>query len=1011
MTLAVVDMHEPYNVDMSQVELAIQHLYTGSPDQVRSSQSWLHKLQRQNQAWALAFQMLTSNAPNTRFVGAQTLLSKIAQDWESLAQEDAKALRNELLSQTIRASQGPRFVLRKLCVALSAYAIRSCTLHWPECIQSACLHFSTLVQKSSDPNTQVALQNVLIEWLTVLPEEASSASLPPKTRAKVDDELLRGVPVALNVLEQALDLPGNNDNESLQLMKTQSFKAIKSWVQYGIPIELMGRIYYKMIQQMNTSMWMSAMDVIADVIVNPRMAGYGDTIANGLLNALTTGPIYAEFKRAFTARDDESSSKICQLVVDFAEQYAVFLVVHLARQDVGIFMDMLLAYTHYPGIFALDQEISDLPLTVWANIQEALHDGDVLPMPSATTYDLKTDPHSTRPMTPPTQKQLPSEATRATLRLGQTIFAKLLSHLIDKMVFPADTSGWSAEEKEKFRVYRRDVNDCILVCYYVLRRPALETMVDRAVALARSSSFESAVQELEAVLTAISAVSEAVTVEDEAPLSNLFSDSVFGKLATSVSPASRLRLTLFLLVGNYAEYHSRHPEGLSAIMSYLINGLSSDVEAPYAAKAFRSICSECSHGLLSGADWLVNLWLQSGSKILPSERPKVVEAIADVVQAMPLSSGIPRILALMYNIAQSLQELLSLPPEKSPMYRDAIISLVSQLKSCCRGIHNDMVDLTGDAITSLSLRLATTAEERAVCELVWNCLKIIVSRWCEDTEVVAVVMTFLYTSFTGALPLISPSMAELVSLLTELYSRSPNPAILTASNVLACVVAEPRNAGLYGTDIHNLVSQLCIVSVHVLQAPDDGSPSRMEYHPDLSEAFFGLVTDLISKAPVFVVSLQVQLQLAVFQHLLIAALRAEERFTLKAAHGLLLELIAAGTRTSNNIAQFSNEFFQLSGEVIMKELLTNIESRQPRTQLKQSAEVLFKMVSVYPDISRNWMINWANVPVASARISVHDKHQLTRSLLGTRNLKKFKESILEFATKSRGLETTLGAHV
>ncbi|TPX50297.1 hypothetical protein SeMB42_g02291 [Synchytrium endobioticum] len=124
-----------------------------------------------------------------------------------------------------------------------------------------------------------------------------------------------------------------------------------------------------------------------------------------------------------------------------------------------------------------------------------------------------------------------------------------------------------------------------------------------------------------------------------------------------------------------------------------------------------------------------------------------------------------------------------------------------------------------------------------------------------------------------------------------------------------------------------------------------------------------------------------------------------------------MELIAAGTRTSNNIAQFSNEFFQLSGEVIMKELLTNIESRQPRTQLKQSAEVLFKMVSVYPDISRNWMINWANVPVASARISVHDKHQLTRSLLGTRNLKKFKESILEFATKSRGLETTLGAHV
>ena len=67
------------------------------------------------------------------------MLTKIVQDWydeielpsrklltkgpsrrDSIAAEDSKALRDELLSQIARASQGPRFVLTKLCVAVGS---------------------------------------------------------------------------------------------------------------------------------------------------------------------------------------------------------------------------------------------------------------------------------------------------------------------------------------------------------------------------------------------------------------------------------------------------------------------------------------------------------------------------------------------------------------------------------------------------------------------------------------------------------------------------------------------------------------------------------------------------------------------------------------------------------------------------------------------------------------------------------------------------------------------------
>ncbi|TPX34037.1 hypothetical protein SmJEL517_g03188 [Synchytrium microbalum] len=1003
---------------MSQVELAIQQLYSSlAPGQVQRAQVWLQTLQKQPQAWNLALQCLNSQSPNTRFYGSQTLAIKIVQDWESLTEEERSGLRDELLKQVTRASNGPRFVLTKLCVALTEYAIRACPSTWQNCIQYTSQYFSTQAQQSNDPAIRLALQCALVEWLTVLAEEAQRQELPAKLRASLDGELLLGVPVALTILEEVLDIPQEQTTEPIKSLKIQAFKATKGWVHYGIPTASMGQMFYKMMEQMSTPLWPLTIDVIEEIVTNPRMAGYDETISNGLLNAVTAGPIHTEFKRALSEGDDESSVKICQLLIEFGEHYATFLICNLLRQDVTIYMDMLLAYSQYPGVFAVDEEISDLPLTVWSNFQETLQNADILPLATSDKYDLTTNPHTGAPISSEeaskSSRRVPDDQVTQTWNTAQALYAKLVNALILKMAFSTDAHTWSADERERFRVYRRECSDALLVCYYILRQPALDNLVKRAVALTAQFSPQhyGIPQELESVLWGITAFSEAVSAQEDAPLATIFGEQVFGRLSTVSAPfMSRIRLTLFVLIESFAEYHSRHPEHLSSIMRFLISGLSFESEAPYAAKALKTLCSECRQGLVSGADWLTRLWLESSSSILPSERPKVVEAICDVIQALSPTEALIRALAIMHNIASSLRQVLNVAHQHMDVSKDEVISLISQLKSCCRGmIVSDEIDLTqeqSNIITvtqAIPLKLAATANEVAVTQLIWNCLKEVVGLWSQDVQVVGEIMGLLSTSFSSSLPLLAPSSQDLVTVLTDLFSRHPSPTILSTVGAFVCTVSrQAKTDTVFASDAIKWIQNICIQCLQILQAVDSEGRSGMVVHPDLGEAFFELMSRLLQKAPIFLLALPPRVLSAIFQDLLMAGLRSEERFTLTAVYTLVLELIASDIGSSNR-AIFAQQLISSCGEMIVQQLLCDIESRLPRTQVAKPSEVLFRMISKYPDMCRTWMQTWTALPTTSTRVASVERSNLVKGLLGTRHLKVFKEHIQAYATHSRCL--------
>jgi hypothetical protein len=66
------------------------------------------------------------------------------------------------------------------------------------------------------------------------------------------------------------------------------------------------------------------------------------------------------------------------------------------------------------------------------------------------------------------------------MKVFEWVYKSLAEVLMRKAKFPEDDSGWNAEEKEQFRIYRQDVCDCIAYCFELRGWTMLNELIDTA---------------------------------------------------------------------------------------------------------------------------------------------------------------------------------------------------------------------------------------------------------------------------------------------------------------------------------------------------------------------------------------------------------------------------------------------------------------------------------------------------------------------------------------------------
>ena len=189
---------------------------------------------------------LITQLPEVQFFGASTLHTKISHHWADLQPDQHPGLRTQLLSHVLRFSSGPRMVLTRLCVALASLALNLVPQAWPKPVADLvrALQPETETPEGAAAAPQEGPQEgpqepppharclVLLELLTVLPEEFQSSRLAQSRRAQLREALAGEWATVCPLLRRLLQSP-----DSLGPVKQRVLRCLSGWTALGVALE------------------------------------------------------------------------------------------------------------------------------------------------------------------------------------------------------------------------------------------------------------------------------------------------------------------------------------------------------------------------------------------------------------------------------------------------------------------------------------------------------------------------------------------------------------------------------------------------------------------------------------------------------------------------------------------------------------------------------------------------------------------------------------------------------
>ncbi|KAJ1558402.1 hypothetical protein HK405_013767, partial [Cladochytrium tenue] len=279
---------------------------------------------------------------------------------------------------------------------LVALALKTVPDAWTRPVAGVCAALEAAAAAAPEAR-RPALRAALLNFLTVLPEEMRKAvfsSEPRRARffAAVQDDTGLAMEAALRELRTALPTVVVADDggalEEACALKRQALRCVLSWtvLQSGLSTETMSEVYSLIIEHLRLqSTYEAACQVLVELLALQSTAKYERTVCEGLMPVLTT------------EEDTLVAQPLCELLSQFCETFSRFVARNLARPDVVRLLNMVLAFTNFPGHFGVDEELSSAPHQFWYELVETLTDGTTVPQPqngASTKGDEATHPSS-----------------------------------------------------------------------------------------------------------------------------------------------------------------------------------------------------------------------------------------------------------------------------------------------------------------------------------------------------------------------------------------------------------------------------------------------------------------------------------------------------------------------------------------------------------------------------------------------------------------------------------------
>ncbi|KAJ7452683.1 armadillo-type protein [Mycena galericulata] len=1031
---------------------------SSSLDEVQAAQAALLAVQRTRGAWGLVVPLLSYSSAssggevNVQFFGAHTAHAKIARgDLGELSAGEQVGLRDALVGMAGVPGRA-RVVRRKVYGAVVALAVRmvggsSGSGGWDGWIEGT---VQALVQAGA-PSGHVH------EFLAGAAEDIGAANLLPQHRIQLTESLRAAAPLVLQSIAAVL---GNNDASALP----SALACLAAWLPSGVlPAQDVARLVPPLIALLDSQdSAISASTALSELLARPPAAWAARP-------AVLLEPLFLWVYRAFPLPDTDYTyaalpprelRRHARLLVALSEAgvewvagcvvdesgvaYATEMQAQVTRGALARhFLRVMLALTAAdrggapvssagPVVDADDEEEGEeedqeagAALGFWYLLQEALW-------------------------------EVPSPAHQARAAHARAAYAALVRILRGKVVCGRGR-GWGRDRLERFAVYRRDVADTLVNAYYILRDDLLAFYVaDVAARLDARAGWE----DIEATLHCLRAVHEALDPDAAGAnpaLARLFGAGVFGRLPVGYGAEeyrggmgvpggghgggmglglgeerereereaiARVRRTALGLVDTYSAYFTTQPpEALGAPLRYVLGALA-DPEPGVClqgALALRSLCDANRRALAGQIGAFAEVHAGIGG-VPDSEKGKVLQSIASVIQALPPAEGVGPVEALVRPVLQRLAEALGAAGAHPEPARLAAILQLEILAGIARGLTRTADPLAfdeddGGGEEGEVVRVAREdPRSGGLRNGLFEAIAQVAELWSADSEV-GQALSELFRAIT-ALPadvtLLSLPAQPLLSVVCRAAGRRLTAVWLALATILIAQLNPPpmiltlqsapspeAEAGVRGA-----VGEIVGAALTVL-----GAPGGMVENPDIVQEFFACMDRVAQDFTGAFCALPDGAFDALMQ-CAISALALQERYSLVAACtflGTLIHRTALYAAISPEILQqLQAHMIRVHGRAIMRAVLCGFAGAAPRSVTSNLLELLGALGGRGTHVgggARGWVpgVVFAD-DFFPSKAGQDAKERFVKTVVSSRSVKKTKEAANQFAIVAWGLE-------
>ncbi|KAF5337781.1 hypothetical protein D9611_015001 [Ephemerocybe angulata] len=814
---------------------------TTTPEDLKRLQQELFEMQRARRHGGWSFLCSTMK---TRM--CSSLVRILLRD--AFPRENAEQLRDllvQLTAHSIAIGRG-NFILRKLFVAIASLAIKLVPGHpsrWPGWILSCVQAFSE----------QGGSAERIHQFLVIGAEEVGTADLLGASKVQMQQSLRDAIPLVVQAITSSV-------NRSVSISQFQSaLLTLQAWMTI-FPSRSAASSFG---ENDNEAIFIAASDTLQEILSK-------SPLSDGAATKTLTEPLLVWL-------DSVGSSIIAQTIQnnDVNEVNP--------REDQGLpctnLPRLIMAYTGLQGYYGADEEESALTLDFWYLFQEALWSTEYFEDPEDDV--------------PPPNREDPVQ-----VKMAKEVYIELVKVLRRKVAFPPPPTGWGKDQIDAFNVYRRDVGDTLINAFYVLRDDMLSYYVGE---LAQLLADEPNWQDVEATLHCIMSVQEAVDLEKAPQLARFFNQDILGRLPTTGH--NRLRRTTLSVIGTYSTWFTLYakasdtpadPTLLLNVLNYVVTALTDPALCLQAAIALRNLCDTNRKALAPHIGAFGQL--HDGLERIPdSEKSKILQSIASVIEALPAQEMIPQSNPVVQKLVSALQTASTLPDEARTM----VILQLEILAGISKGLTRSSEGPYGDA----------DEDDPAVQAQIENQsgpIRSIIDIWSTDAEISHLTATWLSLAAILIAQLNPPSYSLVVK----------SAPVRGAEAILSHVLPVLLQCGLTALAV----------------------PGAMEANPDIVQEFFACMDRVAQDFTKSFYTLAPGLLDALMQ-CAISSLALQERYSLVAAANFMSNLIHRSSLTSELNAH-KLALLASHGRSITRAILQGFAGVAPRSVVPNLIEML-----------------------------------------------------------------------